>query len=36
LNSNLVSSLASSLSLTPEEVNKAHLSALAWTQNITT
>lgn len=36
LNSNLVSSLASSLSLTPEDVNKAHLSALAWTQNITT
>ncbi|MGO4376925.1 EAL and HDOD domain-containing protein [Pseudoduganella sp. RAF19] len=35
LNSNLVSSLASSLGLSPEEVNKAHLSALAWTQNVT-
>jgi len=35
LNSNLVSSLAESLSLTPEDVNKAHLSALAWTQNVT-
>lgn len=36
LNSNLVSSLAGSLSLTPEDVNKAHLSALAWTQSVTT
>ena len=27
--------LADSLSLTPEDVNKAHLSALAWTQNVT-
>jgi EAL and modified HD-GYP domain-containing signal transduction protein len=36
LNSNLVSSLADSLSLTPEDVNKAHLSALAWTQSVTT
>ena len=36
LNSNLVSSLADSLSLSPEDVNKAHLSALAWTQNVTT
>jgi len=35
LNSGLVSSLAASLHLTPEEVNKAHLSALAWTQNVT-
>jgi EAL and modified HD-GYP domain-containing signal transduction protein len=35
LNSSLVSSLAASLRLTPEEVNKAHLSALAWTQNVT-
>jgi EAL and modified HD-GYP domain-containing signal transduction protein len=35
LNSGLVSSLAASLQLTPEEVNKAHLSALAWTQNVT-
>lgn len=34
LNSNLVSSLAGALSLTPAEVNKAHLSALAWTQSI--
>jgi len=34
LNSNLVSSLAGALSLTPAEVNKAHLSALAWTQGI--
>ena len=36
LNSDLVSSLAASLSLTPEDVNKAHLSALAWTQSVTT
>jgi len=36
LNSNLVSSLADSLSLSPEDVNKAHLSALAWTQSVTT
>ncbi|QBE65306.1 EAL and HDOD domain-containing protein [Pseudoduganella lutea] len=35
LNSSLVSSLAASLQLTPEDVNKAHLSALAWTQNVT-
>jgi EAL and modified HD-GYP domain-containing signal transduction protein len=35
LNSNLVSSLAASLQLSPEDVNKAHLSALAWTQNVT-
>lgn len=35
LNSSLVASLAASLQLTPEEVNKAHLSALAWTQNVT-
>jgi EAL and modified HD-GYP domain-containing signal transduction protein len=35
LNSALVSSLAASLHLTPEDVNKAHLSALAWTQNVT-
>jgi len=34
LNSNLVSSLAASLNLTPLDVNKAHLSALAWAQNI--
>jgi EAL and modified HD-GYP domain-containing signal transduction protein len=36
LNSNLVASLAESLSISPEEVNKAHLSALAWAQNLTT
>jgi EAL and modified HD-GYP domain-containing signal transduction protein len=35
LNSSLVASLAASLKVTPEEVNKAHLSALAWTQNVT-
>jgi c-di-GMP-related signal transduction protein len=35
LNSDLVGALAASLKLTPEEVNKAHLSALAWTQNVT-
>ncbi len=34
LNSNLVSSLAASLHLSPLDVNKAHLSALAWAQNI--
>ena len=34
LNSNLVSPLAASLSLTPLDVNKAHLSALAWAQNV--
>jgi c-di-GMP-related signal transduction protein len=36
LNSNLVASLAASLGISPEEVNKAHLSALAWAQNVTT
>ncbi len=36
LNSNLVSSLAASLNLTPLDVNKAHLSALAWAQNVST
>jgi c-di-GMP-related signal transduction protein len=35
LNSNLVASLATSLQLAPEEVNKAHLSALAWAQSVT-
>ncbi|UGQ44658.1 EAL and HDOD domain-containing protein [Massilia endophytica] len=35
LNSSLVSSMAASLNLPPAEINKAHLSALAWTQNIT-
>jgi c-di-GMP-related signal transduction protein len=36
LNSNLVASLAASLGISPAEVNKAHLSALAWAQNLTT
>ena len=36
LNSALVESLAHSLGITPAEVNKAHLSALAWAQNVTT
>ncbi|HAT32993.1 MAG TPA: histidine kinase [Janthinobacterium sp.] len=36
LNSNLVSSLATSLHLTPLQVNKAHLSALAWAQSVAT
>jgi EAL and modified HD-GYP domain-containing signal transduction protein len=35
LNSTLVSSLAAAVNLTPEEVNKAHLSSLAWTQDVT-
>lgn len=35
LNSNLVSSLAASLEIAPVEVNKAHLSALAWAQSVT-
>jgi c-di-GMP-related signal transduction protein len=35
LNSTLVSSLAATLHVTTLEVNKAHLSALAWTQNVT-
>jgi EAL and modified HD-GYP domain-containing signal transduction protein len=34
LNSNLVASLANSLKITPLDVNKAHLSALAWAQNV--
>jgi EAL and modified HD-GYP domain-containing signal transduction protein len=34
LNSNLVASLAASLGISPEDVNKAHLSALAWAQNV--
>jgi len=34
LNSNLVGSMAASLDLSPLEVNKAHLSALAWAQNV--
>jgi c-di-GMP-related signal transduction protein len=36
LNSSLVASLAASLDISPAEVNKAHLSALAWAQNLTT
>ena len=34
LNSNLVSSLAASLNISPEDVNKMHLQALAWAQNV--
>jgi len=34
LNSDLVASLAAGLGLEPVEVNKAHLSALAWAQNV--
>ncbi|MQA19584.1 EAL and HDOD domain-containing protein [Rugamonas rivuli] len=34
LNSDLVASLAASLKLSPEDVNQAHLSALAWAQNV--
>lgn len=36
LDSNLVASLAKSLEIDPVDVNKAHLSALAWAQNVTT
>lgn len=36
LNSALVSSLAASLGLSPLDVNKAHLSALAWAQSVAT
>ncbi|HEY0064565.1 MAG TPA: HDOD domain-containing protein [Telluria sp.] len=36
LDSNLVASLAKSLDIEPVDVNKAHLSALAWAQNVTT
>ncbi|TFW29304.1 EAL and HDOD domain-containing protein [Massilia horti] len=36
LNSNLVASLALSLGISPLDVNKAHLSALAWAQSVTT
>ena len=35
LSSNLVGSLAGSLDISPFEVNKAHLSALAWAQAVT-
>jgi EAL and modified HD-GYP domain-containing signal transduction protein len=34
LNSDLVASLAATLKLSPLDVNKAHLSALAWAQNV--
>jgi EAL and modified HD-GYP domain-containing signal transduction protein len=34
LNSTLVASLAASLDISPTDVNKAHLSALAWAQNV--
>ena len=34
LNSDLVASLAASLGISPHDVNKAHLSALAWAQNV--
>jgi EAL and modified HD-GYP domain-containing signal transduction protein len=34
LNSDLVASLAASLDISPDDVNKAHLSALAWAQNV--
>jgi len=35
LNSNLVASLSTSLDISPTDVNKAHLSALAWAQTVT-
>jgi EAL and modified HD-GYP domain-containing signal transduction protein len=34
LNSDLVASLAASLQISPADVNKAHLSALAWAQSV--
>jgi EAL and modified HD-GYP domain-containing signal transduction protein len=34
LNSNLVASMAAALDISPLDVNKAHLSALAWAQNV--
>jgi EAL and modified HD-GYP domain-containing signal transduction protein len=36
LNSTLVASMAAGLDISPLEVNKAHLSALAWAQSVTT
>jgi EAL and modified HD-GYP domain-containing signal transduction protein len=36
LNSQLVASMAAGLDISPLEVNKAHLSALAWAQSVTT
>jgi c-di-GMP-related signal transduction protein len=36
LDSSLVASLAKSLEIDPVDVNKAHLSALAWAQNVAT
>jgi len=35
LNSDLVASLAASLGISPADLNKAHLSALAWAQRVT-
>ena len=35
LSSNLVASMATALDLSPQEVNAAHLSALAWAQSVT-
>ena len=34
LNSDLVASLAAAVDISPHDVNKAHLSALAWAQNV--
>ena len=36
LNSNLVATLAENLNIAPADLNKAHLQALAWAQNVTT
>ncbi len=36
LNSDLVASLAANLNISPMELNKAHLQALAWAQNVST
>ncbi len=36
LNSNLVASMASGLNISPLDVNKAHLSSLAWAQSVST
>jgi len=36
LNSQLVASMAAALDISPLDVNKAHLSALAWAQNVAT
>ena len=34
LNSDLVSSLAASMKIGPEDVNRMHLQAIAWAQNV--